>query len=237
MGAGFYLVPEASRRRAAGEDTRPVLLRALGDRARLCDSVPADLRVRRPSAADRSCSAKSARSPPIRCCRSAPPSRSWPRTYLAVQYMLALKRTAFLIAIGAVAVLEPILLLHAAKRPAPFATVVLLVQAIGALLAFGMALRRGGRRPRRPRRRARATPTRPRSARSRCWCSRRARRVSSARERRSRPQNSPSCAASSGACALRSGSGSSGSCSSYSGTGGSASGCSSAPSASSSGIR
>ena len=28
IGAGFYLVPEASRRRAAGEDTRPVLLQS-----------------------------------------------------------------------------------------------------------------------------------------------------------------------------------------------------------------
>ncbi len=30
MGAGFYLVPEVSRRRAAGEDPRPILGRALG---------------------------------------------------------------------------------------------------------------------------------------------------------------------------------------------------------------
>ena len=29
MGAGFYLVPEVSRRRAAGEDTRPVLGKSL----------------------------------------------------------------------------------------------------------------------------------------------------------------------------------------------------------------
>ena len=63
-------------------------------------------------------------------------------TYLAVQYMLAQKRKGFLIVIGAVAVIEPILLLHAAKRPGPFAAVVLLVQAIGAVLAFALALRR-----------------------------------------------------------------------------------------------
>ncbi len=30
IGAGYYLVPEVSRRRAAGEDTRPVLAKALG---------------------------------------------------------------------------------------------------------------------------------------------------------------------------------------------------------------
>ena len=35
IGAGFYLVPEVSRRRAAGEDTRPILFRALGIIARV----------------------------------------------------------------------------------------------------------------------------------------------------------------------------------------------------------
>jgi O-antigen/teichoic acid export membrane protein len=64
-------------------------------------------------------------------------------TYLAVQYMLALKRTWFLIVIGAVAVAEPVLLLQASRKPAGFAAVVLAVQAIGALLAFALALRPG----------------------------------------------------------------------------------------------
>jgi hypothetical protein len=61
-------------------------------------------------------------------------------TYLAVQYMLALKRTWFLLPLGAVAVIEPILLLQASKKPLGFAVVVLVVQAAGALVAFGMAL-------------------------------------------------------------------------------------------------
>ena len=42
-------------------------------------------------------------------------------TYLAVQYMLALKRTWFLVVIGAVAVAEPVLLLNASRKPAGFA--------------------------------------------------------------------------------------------------------------------
>jgi hypothetical protein len=63
-------------------------------------------------------------------------------TYLAVQYMLALKQTVFLVALGAVAVAEPVLLLQASRHPAGFAAVVLAVQAIGALLAFTLALRR-----------------------------------------------------------------------------------------------
>jgi uncharacterized membrane protein len=62
-------------------------------------------------------------------------------TYLAVQYMLALKRTWFLIAIGAVGVLEPVLLLNASRHPPSFAAVVLAVQVIGAVIAFAFALR------------------------------------------------------------------------------------------------
>jgi uncharacterized membrane protein len=63
-------------------------------------------------------------------------------TYLAIQYMLALKRTRFLVVIGAVALAEPVLLLQASRKPANFAAVVLAVQAVGALLAFALALRR-----------------------------------------------------------------------------------------------
>ena len=37
---------------------------------------------------------------------------------------------------------EPILLLQASRDPKGFATVVLAVQAVGAVLAFGLALRR-----------------------------------------------------------------------------------------------
>ena len=68
-------------------------------------------------------------------------------TYLAVQYMLALKRTWFLLPLGPVAVAEPILLLQASKEPKQFAMVVLGVQIAGALVAFGMALRPDKARP------------------------------------------------------------------------------------------
>jgi len=62
-------------------------------------------------------------------------------TYLAVQYMLALKRNWFLLPLGAVAIAEPILLLNASHQPKQFAFVVLGVQIAAALVAFGMALR------------------------------------------------------------------------------------------------
>jgi O-antigen/teichoic acid export membrane protein len=69
-------------------------------------------------------------------------------TYLAIQYMLALKRTWFLIALGAVAVAEPVLLLQASRNPANFAAVVLAVQLVGAVVAFTLALwKREGRPP------------------------------------------------------------------------------------------
>jgi O-antigen/teichoic acid export membrane protein len=146
IGAGFYLVPEVSRRRAAGEDTRPVLVAALGI-IFVC-AIPVLLIF-----------AFGAR-PLLRIAFG--PHRLeasdsllllgiaftvLAATYLAIQYMLALKRTWFLLVIGAVAVAEPVLLLQASRKPAGFATVVLAVQAVGAVLAFTLALRRDSAPP------------------------------------------------------------------------------------------
>ncbi|MGN6869212.1 MAG: lipopolysaccharide biosynthesis protein [Solirubrobacteraceae bacterium] len=141
MGAGFYLVPEVSRRRAHGEDTRPVLAAALG--VTVVCAVPVLLIF------------AFASEPLIRIAfgagRASAHSALLPLgaaftvlagTYLAIQYMLALKRTWFLVAVAAVAVAEPLLLLQASRKPTEFATVVLAVQIVGALLAFGIALRR-----------------------------------------------------------------------------------------------
>ena len=62
-------------------------------------------------------------------------------TYLAMQYMLALRRTWFLVALGAVAVAEPILLLNASHEPKNFAAVVLAIQIVGTVVAFAFATR------------------------------------------------------------------------------------------------
>jgi O-antigen/teichoic acid export membrane protein len=147
MGAGFYLVPEVSRRHAAGEDTRPVLGKALAIVA--VAAVPClliyaflpRLLIRSAFGADRLLAVNSLFILGVAFTVLA-------GTYLAVQYMLALKRTWFLLAIGAVAVAEPILLLQASKQPVGFATVVLGVQVVGAVLAFGLALRPDKRRRR-----------------------------------------------------------------------------------------
>jgi O-antigen/teichoic acid export membrane protein len=146
MGAGFYLVPEVSRRRAEGLDTRPVLLAALGIIA-VCAipvlaifAVAAKPLIHAAFGADR-VQASDALLPlgaafTVLAC-----------TYLAIQYMLALKRTRFLVVMVAVAIVEPILLLQASRRPASFAAVVLGIQAVGALLAFAIALWRNDRTP------------------------------------------------------------------------------------------
>ncbi|MFZ0040330.1 MAG: hypothetical protein WAK93_03420 [Solirubrobacteraceae bacterium] len=152
IGAGYYLVPEVSRKRAAGEDTRPVLVRALLIIA-IC-AIPVLLIF----AFESHLLIKLAFGP-----KKALASNSLlvlglaftvlATTYLAIQYMLALRRTWFLVVIAAVAVAEPILLLNASHKPAGFAAVVLGVQAVGAVLAFGMALRReppGREQPRAP---------------------------------------------------------------------------------------
>ncbi|HWE07945.1 MAG TPA: hypothetical protein VG325_01245 [Solirubrobacteraceae bacterium] len=140
MGAGFYLVPEVSRRRAAGEDPRPILARALGIIA-VC-AIPVLLiyafgsheLIKLAFGASKTSAAGSlfvlGLAFAVLAC-----------TYLAIQYMLALRRSWFLVVIAAVAVVEPIALLNASHKPTSFAAVVLAVQLVGALLTFGFALR------------------------------------------------------------------------------------------------
>ena len=141
VGAAFYLVPEAARLRAAGRDPRPVLARALAIVV-VC-SIPCLLIFafgahallsavfgHKKATASDSLLVLGLAFTVLAC------------TYLAIQYMLALRRTKFLVAIGAVAVAEPILLLQASRHPSGFAAVVLAVQAVGAVLAFALALRR-----------------------------------------------------------------------------------------------
>ena len=139
MGASFYLVPETSRRLNAGEDTRVVLLRSLaiiGVCAIPCLAIFA-------VAAHPLLAAVFGTKRAVASASLLPLGAAFTvlaATYLAVQYMLALKRIWFLVAIGVVAAVEPVLLLDASHKPAAFAAVVLGVQALGAVLAFTIAL-------------------------------------------------------------------------------------------------
>ena len=156
IGAGFYLVPEVSRRRSEGLPTAPILFRALGIvlvcavPVLLIFAVEPHLLLKLAFGAKRATASESLL--PLGAAFTVLAA-----TYLAIQYMLALRHTWFLIVIGAVAVAEPILLLNASRRAAGFASVVLAIQVVGAVLAFGLALR-GGRSSVPP---ASASPPRP----------------------------------------------------------------------------
>jgi O-antigen/teichoic acid export membrane protein len=140
MGAGFYLVPEVSRRRALGEDPRPILARALGIVAvcavpvLLIFAVASHLLITAAFTASKATAANSLLVLGLAFTVLA-------FTYLAIQYMLALRRTWFLLPLAAVAVAEPILLLNASHQPKSFAAVVLAIQAVAAIVAFACALR------------------------------------------------------------------------------------------------
>ena len=141
MGASFYIVPETSRLRSLGRDPRPVLLKSLGI-VLLC-AIPCMLIYA--FGAHPLLSAVFGKNKAIASDSLLPLGAAFTvlaATYLAVQYMLALKRVWFLPAIGVVAALEPVLLVHASRHPASFAAVVLLVQLIGAAVAYIAAFAR-----------------------------------------------------------------------------------------------
>jgi O-antigen/teichoic acid export membrane protein len=148
MGAGFYLVPEVSRKHSAGEDGRPVLAKSLAIVA--VAAIPCLLIYGFASTPLIRAAFKSNRLLAVDSLFILGVAFTFlAATYLAVQYMLALKRTWFLLPLGLVAVAEPILLLQASKEPKSFAAVVLGVQIAGALIAFAMALRPDRARPHR----------------------------------------------------------------------------------------
>ena len=142
IGAGFYLVPEVSRRRAAGEDTRPVLAKSLAIIA-VC-AVPCllifaavpHLLLSVAFGAKRATASDSLLVLGLAFTVLA-------ATYLAIQYMLALKRTRFLIPLARGRDRRAVhRCVNGPKHPAGFAAVVLAVQAAAAVVAFGFALRR-----------------------------------------------------------------------------------------------
>jgi O-antigen/teichoic acid export membrane protein len=139
MGAGFYLVPETSRRHAEGEDTRPVLLRALAIVLACALPVLAIFALggrqllKAAFGADRLLAVDALLPLGVAFTLLA-------LTYLAIQYLLALRRTAFLLPLGAIALAEPVLLLTVApSNPDGFAALVLAVQALAAAVALGLA--------------------------------------------------------------------------------------------------
>jgi O-antigen/teichoic acid export membrane protein len=147
MGAGFYLVPETSRRHSEGEDTRRVLVNAIG--IVLVCAVPVlaifafggRQLLQAAFGADRLLALDALLPLGVAFTLLA-------LTYLAIQYLLALRRTAFLLPLGAIALAEPVLLLTVApSTPDGFAAVVLGIQAAAAVVALGLAFARGAPQP------------------------------------------------------------------------------------------
>jgi len=144
MGAGFYLVPETSRRHADGEDTRRVLLNAVAIVLVCALPVLAIFAfggrqlIEAAFGADRLLAIDALLPLGVAFTLLA-------LTYLAIQYLLALRRTTFLAPLGAIALAEPVLLLTVApSNPDGFAAVVLALQALAAAVALGLAFTRTG---------------------------------------------------------------------------------------------
>lgn len=141
IGIALHLLPEATRRAAAGLDPLPVLRRALGvlvviaSPALLIFALAPKLLLRLAFGAGLT-SASSALvvlglAMTLLAC-----------AYLTVQYMLALGRTSFLWVLGAVAIVEPFLLSAGAFSLFGYAAVVLGVQVVAASAVLALGLRR-----------------------------------------------------------------------------------------------
>jgi O-antigen/teichoic acid export membrane protein len=143
IGVGLQLLPEATRRAAAGLDPRPALLRALAVLAAV--ATPALLIF----ALVPHLLMSAAFGPDLTQASSALPVLGVAMTllavaYLTVQYMVALGELKFVWVLGIVAIIEPFLLSAGDFTLLSFATVVLGLQlvAASAVLALGLRARR-----------------------------------------------------------------------------------------------
>jgi len=143
IGIGLHLLPEATRRSAAGLDPRPVLLRALAILVGI--AAPALLIF----AAAPKLLLRLAFGPDLTLAAGALIFLGAAMTllavaYLTVQYMVALGETRFLWVLGVVALCEPVLLSATSLGVVGFAGIVFGVQCVVAssVLALGLRARR-----------------------------------------------------------------------------------------------
>jgi len=144
IGIGLHLLPEATRRSAAGLDPRPVLLRALAilvaiaAPALLIFALAPDLLLRLAFGPDLTLAADALIFLGLAMTLLAV-------AYLTVQYMVALGETRFLWVLAVVAIAEPILLSATHLTITGFAGIVFGVQCVVAVsvLALGLRARRG----------------------------------------------------------------------------------------------
>jgi glycosyltransferase involved in cell wall biosynthesis/O-antigen/teichoic acid export membrane protein len=143
IGIGLHLLPEATRRSAAGLDPRPVLLRALGILVAI--AAPALLIF----AAAPKLLLRLAFGPDLTLAADALIFLGAAMTllavaYLTVQYMVALGETRFLWVLAVIAIAEPVLLSATDLSVTGFAGIVFAVQCVVAVsvLALGLRARR-----------------------------------------------------------------------------------------------
>jgi O-antigen/teichoic acid export membrane protein len=143
IGIGLHLLPEATRRAAAGLDPRAVLLRALGILVAI--SAPALLIF----AAVPDLLLRLAFGPGLTQAAGALLLLGAAMTllavaYLTVQYMVALGETRFLWVLGVIALVEPFLLAFTNRGVVGFAGIVFAVQCVAAssVLVLGLRARR-----------------------------------------------------------------------------------------------
>jgi O-antigen/teichoic acid export membrane protein len=143
IGIGLHLLPEATRRAAAGLDPRPVLVRALAilaivaAPALLIFATVPELLLRVAFGGDLTDASGA-----LLLLGAAMTLLAV--AYLTVQYMVALGATHFLWVLGVVAVAEPFLLTTAGKSIVGFAAIVFGVQCVAAsaVLTLGLRARR-----------------------------------------------------------------------------------------------
>ena len=146
IGIGLYLLPEATRRAAAGLDPRPVFMRTLALLAVVCVPALAIFAIV-PSLLLRLAFGEEYTTAAGALVLLGAAMTLLAVAYLAVQYMLALRQTRFLWVLGVVAIAEPFLLTASDFGLVSFAGVVFALQCAAAAGAVTLALRRRPRPP------------------------------------------------------------------------------------------
>jgi O-antigen/teichoic acid export membrane protein len=148
VGVGMWVVPEASRRAAAGRDPRPVLGRALALIGAIA-AVALSFYATVPGLVLRVAFGKQYESADSVLLALGAAYALLAVTYLVAQFLLGLRRRRFAIVLAVAAIAEPLLLLAEADDLGSFAAVVLSVQAATALILLVLAARQpGDRQPR-----------------------------------------------------------------------------------------
>jgi O-antigen/teichoic acid export membrane protein len=140
VGLGMYLLPEASRRTSLGQDARPVLLRTVG--VAVATAIPITLvfvfggHLLLDKVFGKDFATADTALPILGVAMAF-----LAITYLCVQYLLALRRSRFILVLAVAALLDPLLLLLAGHKLTSFALVLAGLQAVVAAVIGLIALR------------------------------------------------------------------------------------------------